>query len=103
MSNENVEEVADVLVETLERADMRKITNEDIQNVASILENVVTIGNGSEQVCQFLHFINYIELVQNKYNRTYIPHKKKFNSVLGCHNLKKRHSHCGTLLDSRHL
>ena len=77
------------MVETLEGADMRKITNEDIQNVASILENVVTIGNGSARVCQFLHFINYIELVQNKYNRTYIPHKKKINSGSGYRKLKK--------------
>ena len=77
------------MVETLEGADMRKITNEEIQNVASVLDDIVTIGNGSKQVCQFLHFINYIELVQNKYNRTYIPHTKKVNSGLGYHNLKK--------------
>ena len=76
MSNENVEEVADVLVETMEGADMRKITNEEIQIVASILDDIVTIGNGSKQVFQFLHFIYYIEVVQNKYNRTYIPHQK---------------------------
>ena len=72
-------------MEILEGADMRKITNEEIQYVASILEDIVAIGNGSEQVCQLLHFI-YIELVQNKYNRTYIPHKKKVNSGLGYHN-----------------
>ena len=62
VSKENVEEVAGVLVEILEGADMRKITNEEIQYVASILEDIVAIGNGSEQVCQLLHFI-YIELV----------------------------------------
>ena len=60
MSNENVVEVADVLVETLEGAELRNITNEEIQNVASVLEDIVTIGDGSEEVSHYLYFINYI-------------------------------------------